>query len=269
MPTSPKGKKPVETPPSSNTRSGRRTQPNRDESPMPSKVRKNAQEKKGKRVTTMGAVREEADEEQFLLSPPTASRKLAAPTPTVAAAAGTLVYLNSYGNTAAHADALASDEEIDFMPDGTCVVSRAAIRSQGGKGSKSASAELSIRSKGGKSASAEASIVGIPHLPSFQAYATSEKSDSDFSVAAGLEFSDDEDVLDLHVDSDDGMRSSFPKDTRPKTLILGGPQPPDPTGVPEEEYRKLYSAFRKKRKAFTNKRCNKSAKVAQSAGGLA
>ena len=30
----------------------------------------------------------------------------------------------------------------------------------------------------------------------------SEKSDLDFSVAAGLEFSNDEDVLDLHVDSD-------------------------------------------------------------------
>ena len=136
--TSPKGKKPVETPPSSNTRSGRRAQPNCGESPIDasfstSKVRKNAQEKKGKRVTTMGAVREEADEEQFLLSPPTASRKLAAPTPTVAAAAGTLIYLNSYGDTAAHAEALVSDEEIDFMPGGTCVVSRAAIRSQGGK----------------------------------------------------------------------------------------------------------------------------------------
>ena len=269
MPTSPKGKKPVETPPSSNTRSGRRTQPNRDESPMPSKVRKNAQEKKGKRVTTMGAVREEADEEQFLLSPPTASRKLAAPTPTVAAAAGTLVYLNSYGNTAAHADALASDEEIDFMPDGTRVVSRAAIRSQGGKGSKSASAELSIRSKGGKSASAEASIVGIPHLPSFQAYATSEKSDSDFSVAAGLEFSDDDEVLDLHVDSDDGMRSSFPKDTRPKTLILGGPQPPDPTGLAEDEYRVVYDKYRNVRKAYTDKRRSELAKAAHAAGGLA
>jgi len=201
----------------------------------------------------MGAVREEAVEGQFLLSPPTASRKMAAPTPTVAAAAGTLIYLNSYGDTAAHAEALASDEEVDIMPDGTRVKSRSSkgsksadpeatqrskgsksasveasirstsIRSKGGKGSKSASAESSIISKGGKSASAEASIVGILHSPSDQIYGTSEKSDSDFSVAAGLEFSDDEDFLDLHVDSDDGLRSSFPKDTRPKTLILGGP----------------------------------------------
>ena len=61
----------------------------------------------------------------------------------------------------------------------------------------------------------------------------------------------------------------YPKNTRPKTLILGGLQPPDPTGVPEDKYRKLYSAFRKKRKAFTDKRHNKLAKVAQSAGGLA
>jgi hypothetical protein len=88
-------------------------------------------------------------------------------------------------------------------------------------------------------------------------------------VAAGLEFSDDDEVLDLHVDSDDGMRSSFPKDTRPKTLILGGPQPPDPTGVPEDEYKVLYDKYRNVRKAFTDKRRNELAKAAQSAGGLA
>ncbi len=112
-------------------------------------------------------------------------------------------------------------------------------------------------------------IVDIPHSPSDEVYASSEKSDLDFSVAVGLKFSDDEDVLDLHIDSDDEMRSSFPKDMRPKTLILGGPQPPDPTDVPEDEYRQLYSAFRKKRKAFTDKRRNKASKAAQSAGGLA
>jgi hypothetical protein len=65
------------------------------------------------------------------------------------------------------------------------------------------------------------------------------------------------------------MRSSFPKDTHQKTLILGGPQPPDPTGVPEDEYKKLYNAFRKKHNAFTNKRRNESVKVAQSSGGPA
>jgi hypothetical protein len=221
-----------------------------------SKVRKNAQEKKGKRLKTMLAVQEEADEGQFLLSPPTASRKMAAPTPTVAAAAGTLIYLNSYGDTEAPAEALASDEEVDYMPDGNIVISRPS------KGSKSAEPEATQRSKGSKSASAEASIVDIPHSSSDEVYGTSEKSDSDFSVAAGLEFSDDKDVLDLHVDLDDEMHSSFPKDTRPKTLILGGPQPPDPTGVPEDKYRRLYSVFRKKRKAFTNKRRNEALKAA-------
>jgi hypothetical protein len=212
-----------------------------------------------------------------LLSPPTASRKMGAPTPTVAAAAGTFIYLNSYGDTEALAEALASNEEVDYMPDGNIVISRPSKGSksaepeatQRSKGSKSASAEASIRSKESKSALAEAWIVDIPHSPSDQVYGTSQKSDSDFSVAAGLEFSDDEDVLDLHVDSDDEMRSSFPKDTRPKTLILGGPQPPDPSGVPEDEYRRLYSAFRKKRKAFTDKRRNEASKAAKSAGGLA
>ncbi len=87
-------------------------------------------------------------------------------------------------------------------------------------------------------------------------------------MAAGLEFSDDEDVLDLHIDSDDEMRSSFPKDTRPKTLILGGLQPPDPTGVPEDEYKKLYSTFRKKRKAFTDKKRNKLARLLSLLVGL-
>ncbi len=69
----------------------------------------------------------------------------------------------------------------------------------------------------------EAPIVDIPHSPSDELYGSSEKSDSNFSVAVGFEFSDDKDVLDLHVDSDNEMCSSFPKDMRPKTLILGGP----------------------------------------------
>ncbi len=59
----------------------------------------------------MLAVQEEADKGNFLLAPPTTSRKTAVPTPTVAAAAGTLIYLNSYGNTETPAEAIASDEE--------------------------------------------------------------------------------------------------------------------------------------------------------------
>ena len=69
-----------------------------------------AQEKKGKRLKTMLADRED-------------SRKTAAPTPTVAAAAGTLIYQNTYGDTEAPAEALASDEEVDYMPDGNIVIS--------------------------------------------------------------------------------------------------------------------------------------------------
>jgi hypothetical protein len=221
------------------------------------------QEKKGKHLKTMLAVREEADEGHFLLSPPTASRKTAAPSPMVEADAGTLIYLNSYGDTEAPAEALSPDKEVDHMPDGNIVIYRPS------KGSKSAESEATQQSKGSKSAATEAPIVDIAHSSSDEVYDSSEKSDLEFSLAAGLEFSDDGDIPDLHIDSDDEMRSSFPKDTRPKTLILGGLQPPDPTGVPEDKYRKLYSAFKKKHKAITDKRCNESAKVAQSAGGLA
>ena len=87
----------------------------------------------------------------------------------------------------------------------------------------------------------------------------------------GLEFSDDGDILELNIDSDFEVQmcSSFPKDTRRKTIILGGPQPPDPTCVPEDEYKKLHSAFRKKRKAYTDKKRIDLAKVAHSAGGIA
>ena len=52
---------------------------------------KNALAKKGKRLKTMLAVQEEADEGQILLSSPTASRKTAAHSPMVATAAGTLI----------------------------------------------------------------------------------------------------------------------------------------------------------------------------------
>jgi hypothetical protein len=107
---------------------------------------KNVQEKKGKRLKTMLAVQEEADEGQFLLSPPTASKKTVAPTPTIAAAAGTLIYLDFYGHTEAPAKALASDKEVDYMPDGNIVIS------QPSKGSKSAEPEVTQRSKGNDNA---------------------------------------------------------------------------------------------------------------------
>ena len=93
-----KGKKTIKTLPSDNTRDGGRAQQKGgeepiDASPSASKGEKNVQAKKGKRLKTMLAVREEADEGQFLLSPPTAFRKTAGPSPMVAAATGTLIYL--------------------------------------------------------------------------------------------------------------------------------------------------------------------------------
>ncbi len=48
-----------------------------------------------------------------------------APTPTVAAAAGTLIYLISYGDTEVPAEALALDKEVDYMPDGNIVMTNA------------------------------------------------------------------------------------------------------------------------------------------------
>ena len=38
-----------------------------------------------------------------------------------------------------------------------------------------------------------------------------ERSESDINAAAGFDFSDDEDVLELHIDSDDDLFTSFPK----------------------------------------------------------
>ena len=72
----------------------------------------------------MLAVREEAEEGKILLSPPTASMKTVVPSPMVAAAAGTLIYLNSYGITEAPAEALSLDEEVDYMPDGNIIISQ-------------------------------------------------------------------------------------------------------------------------------------------------
>ena len=60
--------------------------------------------------------------------------------------------------------------------------------------------------------------------------------DDDY-ILGGLIFSDDEDFL-VDVDSeseDERLRSSFPKDRTRKTIIPGGPQPPDLSNYPESE----------------------------------
>lgn len=138
--------------------------------------------------------------------------------------------------------AVESEGEVDVMDDGNVVVS--------------------LSSK--KSAVPKATIV---HDAEPEEEDDTDDSDSDFSAAAGFEFSDDEDVLDLHVDSDDDFRTSFPKNKLKKNMILGGPQPPDPTGLAEDEYEKLLSKFRKERKRYTDKKRNESAKRTNAAEG--
>ncbi len=53
----------------------------------------------------------------------TDSRMTAVPTPSVAAAVGTLIYQNQYGVTDVPAVALTLDEEVDYMTDGNIVIS--------------------------------------------------------------------------------------------------------------------------------------------------
>ena len=93
-----------------------------------------------------------------------------------------------------------------------------------------------------------------------------EEDDADFA-AEGLDFSDDDDALDIHIDSEDELRTSFPKNKLRKNMILGGPQAPDPAGLTEDEYRKMYSKFRRERKRYTDKMRNESAKRSQGFGG--
>ena len=151
--------------------------------------------------------------------------------PTIAAAAGTSSYLKAYGDAGAEAPvprlagaAVQSEEEVDVMDDGIVVLSR--------KGVSDADAASNDADPEPEEAMVETALD----------YSDDNKSDDDFSLAEGLEFSDDEDVLDLHIDSDDEMRSSFPKDTRPKNMVIGGPQRPDPTGLSEEEYQKQFKS---------------------------
>ena len=82
-----------------------------------------------------------------------------------------------------------------------------------------------------------------------------------------MDFSDDDDALDIHIDSEDELRTSFPKNKLRKNMILGGPQAPDPAGLTEDEYQKLYRKFRRDRKRFTDKKRNESAKRSQGFGG--
>ena len=250
-PTSPiSGKKPP-TPPSANTRSGRAKTAESIAAPRQSKGKKHATPQKGKkRLKTMASVHEESDEGQSLLSPPTASRKTAAPSPMAAAAAGTLAYLNLYGSERGRAgEAVESEEEYDLLEDGNVVVSR--------------------RSRSSKRAPLKSIIDEAPDNDEDDKEPADDKEDEDDDdlAADGLDFSDDDDALGIQIDSEDELRTSFPKNKLRKNMILGGPKAPDPAGLTEDEYQKLYTKFRRERKRYTDKKRTESAKRSQVFGG--
>ena len=182
---------------------------------------------------------------------------------TIAAAAGSSAYRKAYGDADAEAsgtriagDAVLSEEEVDLM-DGIVVISR--------KGVSDANAASNDMVDGVESALEEEAMVD--GVESALDDSDDSKCDTYFSSAEGFDFSDDEAVLDLHIDSDDEMRSSFPKDSRPKNMVAGGPQRPDPTGLSQGEYEKQLNKYKKERKKYTDKKRNESAKEAQSDGG--
>ena len=155
-----------------------------------------------------------------------------------AAAAGTLEYLKAYGQ----------GEWGGARGDGT-VVSKAMKSTKKSAGPKDAEPEEYVND-------------AEPEEED-----DAERSESDISTAAGFDFSDDEDVLELHIDSDDDLFTSFPKNKLRKNMVLGGPQPPDPAGLTEDEYEKLYAKYSKERKRYTDKKRNVAAKRIQCAGG--
>jgi hypothetical protein len=93
---------------------------------------------------------------------------------------------------------------------------------------------------------------------------TDNDNDSDFRVAEGLVFSDDEEILLDDVSDDDLFRSSFPKNNSvSKYYLEGGPQPPDLSQYPEEDHDVVWAAFKKKRKAYNDKQRYTKAKIAR------
>jgi hypothetical protein len=92
-------------------------------------------------------------------------------------------------------------------------------------------------------------------------------------ILGGLIFSDDEDFL-VDVDSeseDERLRSSFPKDRTRKTIIPGGPQPPDLSNYPESERSSIWGKYVKARKKYVDDERHKRLKANKSTtkgGGL-
>ena len=87
---------------------------------------------------------------------------------------------------------------------------------------------------------------------------------SDFHIAEGLVFSDNEEILLDDVSDDDLFRSSFPKNNSvSKYYLESGPQPPDLSQYPEEDHNDVWAAFKKKRKAYNDKQRYTKAKIAR------
>ena len=89
--------------------------------------------------------------------------------------------------------------------------------------------------------------------------------DDDY-ILGGLIFSDDEDFL-VDVDSeseDERLRSSFPKDRTRKTIIPGGPQPPDLSNYSESERSSVWGKYVKARKRYVDDERHKRLKAKSS-----
>ncbi len=87
--------------------------------------------------------------------------------------------------------------------------------------------------------------------------------EDDECILGGLNFSDDEDFL-VNVDSgseDERLRSSFPKDRTRKTIIPGGPQPPDLSNYPESEHSSIWGKYVKARKKYVDDERHKQLKA--------
>jgi hypothetical protein len=78
---------------------------------------------------------------------------------------------------------------------------------------------------------------------------------------------DDEDIILVGIDPDskDEFQSLFPKDfSCHKTLIPGGPQPPDLSDYSKSQHTAVWKLYKKKHKAYVDKECGKCVKIAQS-----
>ena len=84
---------------------------------------------------------------------------------------------------------------------------------------------------------------------------------------------DDNDIL-VDTDSEDELRSSFPRDYARKNIVPGGPPKPDVSNLSESEAMVVMKRYNKERKAYTDKqrtlRCkvSKSVKISSTFSGI-